>query len=288
MGIDSMENDLSLETKKLEKRYGSTKALNGFDYTFHEGITGILGPNGAGKSTLIGILIGQIKQDKGTVRFNQSDIRHLPKSILGVCPQELIIYPHFTVNEFLYYIATLKGMKNVGNEIVQVLKLVNMEKYRYRKIVELSGGMKQRISIAQALLGNPDILIFDEPTSGLDPYQRVEIRNLFFTFARNHIVIITTHVVQDIEFIADHILIMDSGKIVQSGNTISLLKHMEGKVHNVSVSNYSEASKLNGVLSGFSYDGYHLNARMISDSLQEGINVMPTLEDVYLYYMNHD
>lgn len=207
---------MKLEVKDIAKRYGQTEALKGVSFSLTPGIYGLLGPNGAGKSTLIGILTGNLKADSGTVLFNGEDVDQLGEAYrkaLGYMPQQQALYPAFTVTGFLSYMAALKGMEKneARRQIPEVLEMVELSDYAGRKIKTLSGGMKQRVLIAQAVLNNPEIIILDEPTAGLDPRQRIAVRNMISRISANKIVLIATHVVSDVEFIAKELILLKDG-----------------------------------------------------------------------------
>jgi ABC-type multidrug transport system ATPase subunit len=285
----SDEEMMKLELKKVKKQYDSLIALNSVDLCFDRGIIGVLGPNGAGKSTMIKIICQIIEQNQGEVWFMGERIKKDFKSKFGLMPQQQDLYPHFTVKEFMFYMCALKGItsKEAKKEVNEKLSKVGLIEKRYAKISELSGGMKQRLLIAQTLLGNPPILIFDEPTAGLDPKQRIEIRNMFSELAANHIVIITTHVVQDVESIASKIIMIKEGEIIQQGSPIDIVESIEGKVKEVFIqkeelSEYQKKYKLSNISQKSS--GYVL--RIITDnSFDHESIVYPNLEDAYLWYV---
>lgn len=280
---------MKLELKKIKKQYNSIVALNTIDLCFNRGIIGILGPNGAGKSTLIKIICQIIEPNQGEVCFMGERIKKDFKSKFGLMPQQQDLYPNFTVNEFMFYMCALKGItsKQSKKEVNEKLIKVGLIDKRYFKINELSGGMKQRLLIAQALLGNPPILIFDEPTAGLDPEQRIEIRNMFSELAENHIVIITTHVVQDVESIASKIVMIKDGEIIQQGSPVDIVESIEGKVKEVfipkdALPEYQKKYKLSNINPKSS--GYVL--RIITENSFDHEAIMyPNLEDAYLWYV---
>lgn len=204
--------------KKLTKSYGKNLALNEFSFDFTDGVYGLLGPNGAGKSTLMNIITCNLKMDGGEIVFNG---RTLEKSItdyvanIGYMPQQQSVYDNLTLNRFMYYMAALKGIsrKDAAREIDSLLATVHLSDVNHRFMGSFSGGMKQRALIAQAMLGNPKIIILDEPTAGLDPKERVAIRELIAQTAKDRIVIVSTHVVSDIESIAKCVIVMKKGQI---------------------------------------------------------------------------
>ena len=256
------------------------------------------GPNGSGKSTLINILTDNLKADSGEITYsdntvNTENVLHMGvrfREKLGFMPQYPGLYPNFTVERFMWYMAALKGLskEKAKKDIPKILTAVELDDVLRRKIGALSGGMKQRLALAQAVLGNPEILILDEPTAGLDPKQRISIRNYISKIAFNKIVIIATHVVSDIEFIARDIIMLKKGVIVDNAPPHELTQKIEGKVWNVPclesdvqsmqdkfrVTNIARDDKSGDVL-----------LRVLSDDppSTHAKNVAPTLEDYYLY-----
>lgn len=283
---------MELEIKNLSKAYHGKKALNDVSMTLTEGVYGLLGPNGAGKSTLMNIITDNIKADSGEILFNGENTVKLGvefRKKLGYMPQQQNLYKSFTATRFLYYMAALKGMKkkDAKEQIDNALKLVNLENERYKKLSEYSGGMKQRILIAQAIIGNPDVLIFDEPTAGLDPKERIRIRNLISKIALNKIVIIATHVVSDIEFIAKEIILLRNGGLLKKEEPTALLENLSGKVFEITATendiNYLDSKCKIGNIAK-SRTG--VRVRAVGEGMPKGFevkNVEPTLEDVYLY-----
>lgn len=218
-----------LEVRNISKHYGRKKALDGFDFIFTDGIYGLLGPNGAGKTTLMNIITTNLKPDKdgGKILWNGEETRLLKeefRSQLGFMPQQQNLYDNMTAFDFLGYMAALKKLdrKKAHNEIRELLKKVELEDCAEKKIGGFSGGMKQRVLIASAMLGNPRLLIMDEPTAGLDPKQRVIIKRLVSEMSKEMIVIISTHIISDIENIAKNILLLRNGKIIDSGTVSEL------------------------------------------------------------------
>lgn len=217
-----------LEIKELYKTYGKKVALNNISINLDYGVYGLLGPNGAGKSTLMNIITDNIEMDKGEILYNGINVRTLGRDFLkdiGFAPQQQGLYEEFTGRRFLAYMGTLKGItkKTLKEEIERVARSVNLFNELDKKIGAYSGGMKQRILIAQAIMGNPKILIMDEPTAGLDPKERVRIRELLYGIAKEKIILVATHVVSDIQSISKEIIIIKSGNIIEVGTSEKLI-----------------------------------------------------------------
>jgi ABC-type multidrug transport system ATPase subunit len=232
---------MQLEVVQLSKKYSDKVALKNVNFCLTQGIYGLLGANGAGKSTLIKLLTCNTKASCGEVLWNGRNVtsmKHKYMKQLGYVPQQQGMYPEMTAEQFLYYMAQLKaiGKTEAAAQVPQLLRQVHLYDVRNKRVGGFSGGMKQRVLIAQALLGNPSIVIFDEPTAGLDPKERIRIRNLISELAFDKIVLIATHVVTDIEFISKEILILDDGKLIRQGSPDRLLQELEHKVWEISVS----------------------------------------------------
>ena len=226
-----------LELQNISKHYGARQALDRVSLTLENGIYGLLGPNGAGKSTLMNIITGNLKPTSGIVLWDGKDTRDMGadyRSLLGYAPQQQGLYDTFTGIRFLSYMATLKGIpkKEQKSEIRRVLDDVNLTEKAYRPIGTYSGGMKQRILVAQAILGDPRLVVLDEPTAGLDPKERVRIRENIRCISGDKIILISTHVVSDIESIAREIILLRDGQIVDQG-TVSGLCKKYGNVKNL-------------------------------------------------------
>ena len=222
-----------LELRHIRKDYGNKRALNDVSLTLTEGIYGLLGPNGAGKSTLMNLITGNLRPTAGEVLWNGRDIRTLGadyRSLLGYAPQQQGLYDTFTGKRFLCYMATLKGISRaeMPEEINRVLSYVNLTKDAGRPIGTYSGGMKQRILIAQAILGDPKLVVLDEPTAGLDPKERVRIREKIRELAEDRIILVSTHVVSDIQSIAKEIILLKTGDLIDCDTLPALCQRYGG------------------------------------------------------------
>ena len=293
---------MELQLEHLSKTYGTVQALKDISYTFKPGIYGILGANGAGKSTMINLITDNVARDKGSaggsILYDGQDILKLGsrfRGIIGYMPQQQGFYEDFSPKAFLRYMAEIKGIKGknekgqtVKEQIDELLEVVNLTGVAYKKIGGFSVGMKQRVLLAQALLGDPDILILDEPTAGLDPKERIAIRNYIAELSRNKIILFATHVVSDIECIADYVLLLKKGEIIAMGTPVELIEKMHGKVAEITCT-LDEVGKLQ--------EKYHIGnirqrkngiaLRLVGDELpDEAVMVDENidLEDVYLYY----
>lgn len=284
----------TLEIKNISKTYkkGTVKALDDFSVTLTSGVYGLLGPNGAGKSTLMNIITDNLNSDSGEVLYDGEDIKKLGKdyrTVLGYMPQQQGLYYDFTLNRFLWYMAALKGLKKkeAKAKITSLLETVNLKDSAHKKLGSFSGGMKQRALIAQALLNDPKILILDEPTAGLDPKERIRIRNFISEIAENKIVLISTHVVSDIEFIAKEIILLKSGQLVSHDTCNNLIKEIENKVFEIEINKdklkcFQETYRVSNLF----HDDDKIIVRIVTDIPPENYKVQPvkpTLEDLYLY-----
>ena len=284
--------------REVTKSYGSNLALDHFTASLEPGIYALLGPNGSGKSTLMNILTDNLKADAGEITYTSDEgvaedvlkmgVRFREK--LGFMPQYPGLYPNFTVERFMWYMAALKGLskEKAKADIPAILAAVELDDVPRRKIGALSGGMKQRLALAQAVLGDPEILILDEPTAGLDPKQRIAIRNYIAKIAFDKIVLIATHVVPDIEFIAKDIIHLKKGVIVDNAPPHQLTKKIEGKVWNVPCEE-TEVQRMQATyrVTNISRDDEHGNVilRILAEERpkDDAKAAAPTLEDYYLY-----
>ena len=283
---------MELSLKRLTKQYGRKIAVDCVNATLTPGVYGLLGANGAGKTTLMRMLCAILEATSGEVLLDGREITSMGadyRDILGYLPQEFGYYPNYTAMEFLLYIATLKGLpKNIaGKRTKELLEMVGLEYVSDKKIKTFSGGMKQRVGIAQALLNRPEILILDEPTAGLDPKERVHFRNLLSEYAKDKIVILSTHIVSDVEAIVDEVMLMKKGKFILKGTVAELTDSVAGKVWELPVSP-KEAVRWQGktAAANIKHEGNALVQRVVSDN-RPGEKAKPCeadLEDVYLYY----
>ena len=223
-----MRTIMELKLEHVTKKYGDTLALNDFSYTFREGIYGILGANGAGKSTMMNLITDILKRDAGDILFDGKDVRGMGRDfrrVLGYMPQQQGFYEGMTAESFLVYMAELKEIprKEIRKEVDRVLELTNIADVRHRRIRTFSGGMKQRVVLAQALLGQTKVLILDEPTAGLDPKERARLRDHIYRLSQDRIVLLATHIVSDIEAIADQILLLKKGQLLKTGTSEELI-----------------------------------------------------------------
>lgn len=279
-----------IEIRNVNKFYGRKHALKDISLTVNRGMFGLLGRNGAGKTTLMKTLAGLHQKKDGIITVcgipieNTREIR----SITGYLPQEFSMYPNMNVCEALDYLGTLSGMtKSERQERIEILlKRVNLTEHRNKKVKALSGGMKRRLGIAQALLHDPKVLIVDEPTAGLDPEERICFRNLLTDESENRIVILSTHIVGDIEASCENIAIMNDGRILWKGTVSELIRNAEGKVFTVSVQRkYLPQIKKNYIVTGMLIQGEYDKVRIISDDisdLQGAVSDVPNCEDAYI------
>lgn len=223
---------MELCLKNITKEYKDITAVNNVSYTFTNGVYALLGANGSGKSSLMRMICGVSQPNNGEINFNGIDVlKEEYRDVLGYLPQDFGYYPNFAATEFLLYVASLKGIPKdrAKKKADELLEIVSLTKWKRKKIKKFSGGMRQRLGIAQAMLNNPKILILDEPTSGLDPKERVRFRNLISSLGKDRIVLLSTHIVSDIEHIANQIIIMKNGEFIHQG-TLDELKKSTGLV----------------------------------------------------------
>ena len=280
-------NTLTIEN--LGKRYGDTWAVQNIDLTVEPGVVGLLGPNGAGKSTLMRLITSVIKPTEGTVYWNGTDVTRNPqvmRSNVGYLPQSFGVYPNLTASEFLSYLAAIRGVSDAAVRIDELLRLVNLAEDRDQRLGGFSGGMRQRVGIAQALLADPDLLVVDEPTVGLDPEERVRFRNLLADLADERIIILSTHVVSDIEATANDIALLCDGTIIAHEQPADLLEKAAGSVWEwVVPQSRIDEIKVEYTISSATRGRDGVRVRVVSETAPapEAKLVEPTLEDAYLY-----
>ncbi len=283
---------MELKIENLNKQYGNHKALKDFNITLTQGIYGLLGANGAGKSTLMNLITDNVKRSSGNILYNGTDILKLGKEFrknLGYMPQQQGFYDDFSARAFVLYMAYLKGFprNEAKKQADELLKVVNLDMFAHKKIGEFSGGMKQRVLLAQALLGNPKILLLDEPTAGLDPKERIRIRNFISEIAEEKIVLISTHVVSDIEFIAKEIILLKNGHLVSKDTCNNLTKTIENKVFEVEIEKEELPYFQNNYrVSNLFHSDDKIITRIVTDTPPQTHKYTPaksTLEDLYLY-----
>jgi len=282
---------MSLEIRNVTKYYGKKLALDGVSLTFENGIYGLLGANGAGKSTLLNIMVTALAPTDGSVYYNGTDIRNKRSGYLdalGYMPQNPRFYKNYTAQEFLRYMAALKGVDSgVEGKIDDLLGFVNLSDCKKMKVGSFSGGMKQRLGIAQAMLNDPAVLILDEPTAGLDPIERIRFRNLISGVAADRTVILATHIVPDIEYIANRVVLLNEGRLCRNDTPVNLCREINGKVWDVT----ADESGLEDVVTRYKISNIHTDGgvyrlRVVSEEkpCDGARNVDAKLEDVFLYH----
>ena len=287
---------MELRLDRLTKQYKQKLAVDRVDMELKCGVYGLLGANGAGKTTLMRMICDIQTPTSGEIFYNGQNIKKMGeeyRNVLGYLPQNFGYYPEFTAYKFLLYIASLKGLgkKQARLRALELLDMVGLCNERERKIKTLSGGMKQRLGIAQAMLNEPELLILDEPTAGLDPKERVRFRNLISSFSRNKIVLLSTHIVPDVEYIADEILVMKDGKFLHRGAPEVITREARGLVWECRVDSkdavrYVEKYNVGNLKNA----GKETVLRIISDTrpMEGATEAEPTLEDLYLYYFSEE
>lgn len=283
---------LELTLEGVTKKYGDKKAVNGVSCVLTQGVYGLLGANGSGKTTLLRMICGILEATEGSIRYEGRTIRNLGaeyRRILGYLPQDFGYYPEFTAKRFLLYLAALKAMpkEEAQGRVEELLETVELAQEKGKKIKTFSGGMVRRLGIAQALLNNPEVLILDEPTAGLDPRERIRFRNIISSLSKDRIVILSTHIVSDVEYIADDILLMKEGVLLATGDIDRMLEMARGKVWECIVKPedteryqaYFNVSNLRNTEEG-------VRLRIVSDTrpMEDAQPADPDLEDVYLYH----
>lgn len=288
---------MQLQLDRLSKQYGTKIAVDRVSTTFEPGVYGLLGANGSGKTTLMRMICSVLRPTSGEILLDGRDVDALGASyrdLLGYLPQDFGYYPDFTALDFMLYIAALKGLdkKQARRLSLEVLAEVGLQDCAKNKIKTFSGGMKQRLGIAQAVINDPKILILDEPTAGLDPQERVRFRNLISNLSQDRIVLLSTHIVSDVEYIAGKILVMKQGAFILEGSPLELERKIEGKVWEMEVSP-QEVEQLSAQLCVANINHTSAQAaviRVISDDQPhtDAVTAKPTLEDLYLYVFDNE
>lgn len=285
---------MELYLNRVAKQYGNKIACDRISLKMERGVYGLLGANGAGKTTLMRMICGVITPTSGEITFNGINVqREEYRDVLGYLPQNFGYYPEFRVQDFMMYLASLKGIPKTlaRKRTSELLELVSLENEEKNKIKTLSGGMKQRLGIAQALLNDPKILVLDEPTAGLDPKERVKFRNIISRLGQDRIVLLSTHIVSDVEYIAEEILMMKEGQILHKGSREEIIQNIRGKIWECRVKE-TDAERLcsKHTVINLRNEKQETILRVISDTLpcENSIAVEPTLEDLYLYYFQEE
>lgn len=288
---------MELFLNHISKKYKDKTAVDDVTLRITPGVWGLLGANGAGKTTLMRMIAGIMRPTAGQVEYDGLPIDALGASYrdrFGYLPQEFGFYPEFTVKDYLYYMAALKGLKKreARQKTEELLTQMTLTEVRNKKIIKLSGGMKRRVGIAQALLNEPEILVLDEPTSGLDPGERIRFRNLLSEFAQDRIVLISTHIVSDVEYIAMQNAIMEDGKIIARGTTEELTRQVKGKVWSGQIpeSRLLEYERRLRIVNLKNEEGGQVSLRYLAEApqIKGSISVPPRMEDLYLWLFPHE
>ena len=283
---------MELTLDRLTKRFGPTIAVDRVSTVLTPGVYGLLGANGAGKTTLMRMACGVLRPTSGEVRYDGVSISHQGdgyRALLGYLPQDFGYYPEFTALDFMEYMGALKGLsrRDARDRSLALLERVGLKGEERRRIRTFSGGMRQRLGIAQAVLNDPEVLVLDEPTAGLDPKERVRFRNLISGFSQDKIVLLSTHIVSDVEHIADEILVMRAGSVVLAGPPAGLVAKAAGKVWEATVP-AAQAERLEASLTVSNVrhlEGGVALVRYVADApgVPGSVPVDPALEDLYLY-----
>lgn len=283
---------MNLVFENISKVFQETVALEKINMTMSSGVYGLLGPNGAGKTTMMKIMTDLIPPSTGRVLLDGQDIAAMGANFrkkLGYLPQDFGVYPNFTAEQFLLYIARLKGLSKyeAKRQTDDLLVMVGLEEKARKKLKGFSGGQKQRVGIAQALLGDPEILVLDEPTAGLDPEERIRFRGIISTLSQQKIVLLSTHIVSDLEAVANHVILLKKGSILAIKRPVELLEEIEGKVWSVTVDTENEATLTqNFSCSNIMHTDGKSVVRLLSEQqpCPEATPQSPNMEDMYLYY----
>ncbi len=283
---------MELVLDRLTKQYKNKIAVDRLSLSMHNGIYGLLGANGSGKTTLMRMICGVLTPTGGEVTYNRLSVTSEEyRDVLGYLPQDFGYYPGFTALDFMCYMGALKGLpkRKARQKSMELLEQVSLTDMANKKIKTFSGGMKQRLGIAQALLNNPRILILDEPTAGLDPKERIRFRNMISSLGKDRIILLSTHIVSDIEYIAGTILIMKNGQLLQQGSLSEIIQVIENKVWECTVSGQTaEHLKSSCPVINMRSDLDGVQLRLVSEDIpcENAVHVTATLEDLYLYYFS--
>lgn len=283
---------LTLELENVTKKYKNKTAVNQFTLKFTHGIYGLLGANGSGKTTLMRMICNILQPTEGTIRCNGMEIGEMDseyRALLGYLPQDFGYYPDMTAERYLHYLAALKAVPAdlAKSRIEELLDMVELSGERRKKIGTFSGGMVRRLGIAQAMLNEPRILILDEPTAGLDPKERIRFRNILSSFSKDRIVLLSTHIVSDVEYIADEIILMRKGRLIRRGSLQEITKEVQGCVWEcVLAQDEAEKYSVSHVVSNMKNRDDKVCLRVVSKErpTADAAAVEANLEDVYLYY----
>lgn len=282
-----------IEIRKLSKNFGKKQALSNIELTIEQGMFGLLGPNGAGKTTLMKILTTLLKKSGGEVNICGVSVENCKqiRSMIGYLPQDFSMYGNMSAYEALDYLAVLSGMNREERKrkVPQMLEKVNLEQQQKTKVKAMSGGMRRRLGIAQAIIHNPKVIVVDEPTAGLDPEERVRFRNLLCEIAQDRIVILSTHIVGDIEATCENIAVLNAGKILYKGTVSELLGMVEGKVYKAEVSTMElPLIKETFLVTGILTNGSTSTIKMVSEQppMKDAVLCNGDVEDAYMYLMH--
>lgn len=282
---------MELTFDRLTKKFHSTIAVDRFSYTMSNGVYGLLGANGAGKTTLMRMICTILQPTGGEILYNGNSIQSMGVKycdILGYLPQNFGYYPDFSARDFMLYMASLKGIRGraASRKVRELLEIVGLSEVSGQKIQAFSGGMKQRLGIAQAVLNNPKVLVLDEPTAGLDPKERIRFRNLISDLSRDKIVILSTHIVSDVEYIADQILMMKKGRLILSGHPAELVERASGMAWMLTVPEEAVGFyERNACICNLRHTEKGVELRIVADEkpAPEAVSAATNLEDLYMF-----